>query len=27
VPLERILDGIEIMKQKIGLKVLVRLGG
>ena len=26
VPLDRILDGIEIMKQKVGLKVLVRVG-
>lgn len=26
VPLDRILDGIEIMKQKIGLKVFVRVG-
>jgi len=26
VPLDRILDGIEIMKRKVGLKVLVRVG-
>jgi L-iditol 2-dehydrogenase len=26
VPLDRILDGIEIMRQKVGLKVLVRVG-
>ena len=27
VPLERILDGIEIMRQKVGLKVIVRVSG